>query len=259
MYTLQGYILDCLLCTIYHVSNVLCTLYRATVLDCLLCTKISSFKRSIYAVQGYRTGLPSMFQDIMFHMIYVHCTGLPYWTSFYVPRYHVSNNLCTLYRATVLDCLLYTKISSFKWSMYTVQGYRAWLPCMYQDTSFKWSMFTVQGYRTGLPSMYQDIMFQMIYVHCTGLPYMPALYVPRYQVLNGLCTLYRATVLDCLLFTKISSFKWSMYTVHGYRTGLPSLYQDIKFQIIYVHCTGLPYMTALYVPRYQVSNDLCSL
>ena len=143
-------------------------------------------------------------------MIYEHSTGLPYMTAFYVPRNQVSNDLCTLYRATVLDCLLCTKKSSFKWSMYTVQGYR-----------------------TGLPSMYQDIKFQMIYVQCRGLPYWTTFYVPRYQVSNDLCTLYRATVLDCLLCTKISSFTWSIYTVQGYRTGLPSMYQDIKFQMIY--------------------------
>ena len=161
----------------------------------------------MYTVQGYRTGLPSIYQDIKFQMIYVHCTGLPcmtalyvprykfqmiyvhctrlpYWTAFNVPRYHVSNDLCTLYRATVHDCLVCTKISSFKWSMYTVQGYR-----------------------TGLPSIYQDIKFQMIYVHCAWLPYWTAFFVPRYQVSNYLCTLYRATVHDCLVCTKISSFK----------------------------------------------------
>ena len=127
---------------------------------------------------------------------------------------------------------------------------------MYNISSFLWSMNTVQGYRTWLPFMYQEIKFQMIYVHYTGLPYWTAFYVPRNQVSNHLCTQYRATVLDCLLCTKISSFKWSMYTVEGYRTGLPSMYQDIKFHMIYIHCTGLPYWTAFYVPRYQVSNDL---
>ena len=91
------------------------------------------------------------------------CTGLPTGQPSMFPRYHVSNDLCTVY--------------------------------------------TVQNYRTGLPSMYQYLIFLMIYVHCTELPYWTAFYVPIYQVSNDLCTLYRATVLDCLLCTKISSFK----------------------------------------------------